>query len=96
LFLPFFLSIFLRFTFTFIITVTSGNARALIGPWPRIGNPAVHVTIHGTFLYFKAFFIPKNPNVYIILSSRKEKTQTLFRKFAGMVNTNTRSRNFSG
>jgi hypothetical protein len=67
------LSFFLRIIFTFIFTVISGNTTALIGPCPRIGSPAVQFRIYGLFLYWKAFFVPKNPNIYIILSSRMKK-----------------------
>lgn len=73
LFLSFSLSFFLRFIFIFIFAVISGNTTALIGPCPRIGSSGVQFRIHGIFLYWKAFFVPKNPNIYIILSSRMKK-----------------------
>jgi hypothetical protein len=94
LFLSFFLSFFIRFIFTFIFTVTSGNTTSLIGPWSRTGSSEVRFTIHGIFLYWKIFFVPKNPNIYTILSGRMKRTQKLFRKFGGMVDVKFRKQLF--
>jgi hypothetical protein len=89
-FRSFFLSYFTRFNFPFIIVVTSDNTTALIDLEPRIGTP--RSMLQFIFLYCKAFLVPKNPNVYIILSKRMNRMQTLFRKFAGTVEVKFRKR----
>jgi len=87
----FFLSVFLSQIYFYIhFRHHSGNTTALIGPWHRIGSPAVQFIIHSIFLHWKAFFVPKNPNLYIILSSRLKRIQKLFRKFGGMVDVKFR------